>query len=395
MQVIILAAGESTRTYPLTKTRPKPLLKVVNKTIIEHNLSQLEELTDEVIVITGYQQEMIKSHLGEKFGRIKLSFIEQKERNGSGGALLCVKNKLRDRFLVLNGDDLYSERDFKKLVKFKYALLAKEVDDPGRFGVLKVKGGKLLDFEEKPKKPKSNLVNSGAYIFDKKIFNYGLKESRRGELEIIDYIRHLISQGENFECQKVNDFWFPITYPWSLFEPNQYFLNQLKTEIKGKIEKGATVKGQIKIGKNTVIKSGVYLEGPILIGKNCSIGPNCYLRSYTILGDNCHIGQAVELKNAIVGDNTNIAHLSYVGDSIIGENVNFGAGAITANLRHDGKTIRTPVKGELVDSGLRKLGVIVGDKVKTGIHTSFYPGVKIDPMAMTLPGEVVTRDKTL
>jgi bifunctional UDP-N-acetylglucosamine pyrophosphorylase/glucosamine-1-phosphate N-acetyltransferase len=395
MQVVILAAGESTRTYPLTKTKPKPLLRVANQTIIERNLTQLQGLTKEVIIVIGYRQRMIRDYLGRSFGKLKLSFIEQKKRNGSGGALLCAQNKLKDKFLVLNGDDLYSQCDLKKLIKFRYALLAKEIDDPGRFGVLKVKGRKLLDFEEKPAKPKSNLVNTGAYIFDTKIFSHELQKSKRGELEIIDYIRFFISQGENFYWQKVSDFWFPITYPWSLFEPNHYFLNQLKTEIKGKVEKGAVIKGQVQIGKKTVIKSSAYLEGPILIGENCSIGPNCYLRPHATIGDNCHIGQAVELKNTIIGSNTNIAHLSYIGDSIIGKNVNFGAGTITANLRHDGKTIRSMIKGELVDSGLRKLGVICGDGVKAGINTSFYPGVKLDPGVATLPQEVVMRDKTI
>lgn len=394
MQAVILAAGESTRTYPLTKTRPKPLLQVANQTIIERSLAQLKSLTEEVIIVIGYQQKMLKEYLGNHFGKIKLDYVEQAARNGSGGALLAAKNKLKDKFLVLNGDDLYSLIDLKKLIKFDYGLLAKEVTDASRFGVLKVKGDKVIDFEEKPNAPQSNLINTGAYVFNKNIFNYQLNESSRGELEIIDYIRYLISDKKDFYFQKVSDFWFPTVYTWSLFTANHYFLDQIKKEALGKIEKGAVIKGQVKIGKGTIIKSGAYLEGPILIGERSVIGPNCYLRPYTTIGNDCHIGQAVELKNTIVGNSTNIAHLSYVGDSIIGDNVNFGAGTITANLRHDGKTIRSMVKGELIDSGLKKFGVIVGDGAKTGIHTSLYPGIKLDPGVMTLPGEVVTRDKT-
>ena len=79
---------------------------------------------------------------------------------------------------------------------------------------------------------------------------------------------------------------------------------------------------------------------------------------------------------------------------MIGRGVNFGAGTITSNLRHDGNNHRTPVAGQLVDTGRRKFGTIVGDGVHTGINTSIYPGRKFAPGSTTLPGEVVQKDKT-
>jgi len=177
-------------------------------------------------------------------------------------------------------------------------------------------------------------------------------------------------------------------------EANEYFLGKMKGRIAPSaiIEQGATLKGEIIAGEGTIIKNGVYIEGPAIIGKNCVIGPNCFIRAATAIGDHSHIGQAVEIKNSIIGDNTNVAHLSYVGDSIIGDNCNLGGGAITANLRHDWKNIKCMIKGELKDTGRQKLGVIMADNCKTGIHTSFYPGVKINPGCMTLPGEIVKRD---
>ena len=91
-------------------------------------------------------------------------------------------------------------------------------------------------------------------------------------------------------------------------------------------------------------------------------------------------------------DNSRVGHLSYVGDSVIGENVNLGAGTCIANLRHDGKYIKSEIKGTLADSGLSKLGAFIGDGAKTGINTSIYPGRKIWPGKTTLPGEVVKKD---
>ena len=135
-------------------------------------------------------------------------------------------------------------------------------------------------------------------------------------------------------------------------------------------------------------------RGTVVIGAGCKIGPNCYLRGSTAIGDGCHIGQAVEIKNSLIGHGSSVGHLSYVGDSVIGEKVNFGAGTITSNLRHDGGNHRSLVAGELVDTGRRKFGTVVGDDVHTGIHTAIYPGRKLGPGTTTLPNETVQVDKT-
>lgn len=395
MKAIILAAGNSTRLYPLTATKPKPMLKVAGKTILEHNLMQLEGLADEVFIVIGYKEEMIKKHTGDSFGTIKLTYIEEKERLGTAHALGMAEGKLKGNFIVMNGDDLYSHEDIKNCLKHKNCILAKKVEDPSRFGVLLLEGGKVKKIVEKPKEFVSDLANTGLYVLSEEIFDRikNVKKSIRGEYELTDAISELADQAE-VDYEEVKDFWHAVGYPWSLLEANEYFVGKMKGEIFKNVivEKGAMLKGEITIGEGTIIKSGVYIEGPIIFGKNCVIGPNCFIRAFTSIGDNCHIGNAVEIKNSIIGDNSNVAHLSYVGDSVIGDNCNLGAGTITANLRHDGKNIKCMIKGELKDTGRKKLGVIMGDNCKTGINTSLYPGVKIGEGCMILPGEVVKRD---
>jgi bifunctional UDP-N-acetylglucosamine pyrophosphorylase/glucosamine-1-phosphate N-acetyltransferase len=185
-----------------------------------------------------------------------------------------------------------------------------------------------------------------------------------------------------------------IRYAWDLLEVNAALVNGVGTPmVAGQVSERATVDGLLSVGDGTRVLPGVYVEGNVLIGKNCKIGPNCYLRGPIAIGDGCHIGQAVEIKASIIMSNTNVGHLSYVGDSILGTGVNFGAGTITANLRHDGGNQRSEVDGELVDTGRRKLGIICGDDVHTGIHTSLYPGRKLWPHTSTLPGEVLSRDQ--
>ena len=186
---------------------------------------------------------------------------------------------------------------------------------------------------------------------------------------------------------------FRIVYPWDLLRANAEALAGMTGDrIEGQVAASVTIDGHLALGRDSRILPGVYIEGRVAIGSGCKIGPNCYLRGSTSIGDHCHIGQAVEIKNSIVLARTGIGHLSYCGDSVIGERVNFGAGTITANFRHDGGTHRALVAGRLVDTGVRKLGTVLGDDVHTGIHTSIYPGRKIWPGLSTLPGAVVHRD---
>jgi len=184
-----------------------------------------------------------------------------------------------------------------------------------------------------------------------------------------------------------------IEYSWQLIDVNSDIVSILgKDIIKGTVRDGATIDGHVIVGEGTTILPGVYIEGNAFIGANCKIGPNCYIRGNTYIGDNCHIGQSVEIKNCVIMDGVNVGHLSYVGDSVICTKTNFGAGTTTANLRHDGKNMQSRVDGKIVDTGRRKLGVICGEDVHTGINTSLYPGRKIWAGKSTLPGDVVKRD---
>lgn len=186
---------------------------------------------------------------------------------------------------------------------------------------------------------------------------------------------------------------FLVRFPWHLIGVNEQVVAQLEIDHRiGDVSPAAHIEGIITVGKGTRILPGVFIEGNVIIGENCKIGPNCYIRGNTTIGDNVHIGQAVEIKNSIIGHQTSVGHLSYVGDSVIGHKANLGAGTITSNLRHDGLNHRSMVEGELVGTGRRKFGTIIGDGVHTGIHTAIYPGRKLGPGTSTRPNESVEKD---
>ena len=390
MQAIILAAGKSTRSYPLTVNNPKSLLKITNETILEHSLKQLDGLVDEVILVVGFGKKQLKQFVETINYKIKINFVEQKEQLGTGHAVQSAKHLIKDRFIVMNGDDLYSRKDIEECLKHELSLHSSS-GDPRKFGALEVKNGYLVKIHEKSENPPSNLINTGLYVVNKKVFDQEVEKSPRGEIEFTDMVTAL-AKTDKISVVKEKDYWIPVGYPWHVLDANEFLLKRLNEENNGKVEKNATIKGIVSIGKGTIVKNGAYIEGPVLIGENCSIGPNCYIRSSTAIGNGCKIGNAVEIKNSVIMDNVSIGHLSYIGDSIIGEGTNIGAGTITANLRHDNKNIWTIVKDQKTDTGRRKLGTVTGENVHLGINTSIYPGRKIWPGKTTLPGEIVKED---
>jgi len=171
-------------------------------------------------------------------------------------------------------------------------------------------------------------------------------------------------------------FWSDIGLPWHLLDANKFLLNNIKQDIKGKVEENVQIIGDVRIGKNTLIRSGSYIIGPCYIGENSLIGPNAFIRPFTSIGDDCHIGMS-EIKNSLIFSNTSIPHFNYIGDSIICENVNLGAGTKISNLRFDNNNIKMKINEKLIDSGRRKLGAIIGPNSQTGINSSIMCGKKI------------------
>lgn len=395
MQAVVMVAGKSTRTYPLTLTRPKPLLPVINRPLILHSLDQMVGIFDEVVFIVGYKANMISDLLGGEYKGIRLRYQEQTEQLGTGHAILQARPFIKEKFVALNGDDLFAREDLDRLSKFEFGALAKRVDDPSLYGVFEVdEYNKVQNLVEKPKEYLGDLANIGCYVFPPMIFNVieNTPRSERGEIEITSSILTLSRKLDCFVFP-INGFWLPTGYAWDLLKHQEFLMEDYAdSDIFGKVEPGAKLKGAVSVGRGTVIKSGAYIEGPVAIGENCTIGPNCYIRQFTSIGNRCRIGSSVEIKNSIIMDNVNICHLSYVGDSVVGEGANLGAGTITANVRHDGKPISSLIKGKLVETGLDKFGAIISDRVHTGINTSIYPGRKIWPNMTTLPGQIVKDD---
>lgn len=406
MKAVILAAGLGTRMRPLTFTKPKFLLPVAGKPALDHVLALLKNAgIVEVAMVVGYGKEQIIERYGDghDFG-VMLEYLHQDKLLGTANAVSLGKDFVGDEpFVVMNGDTLVDQESLNVLLE-RYKRLSSdknfggimstiEVDEPEQFGIVFLRGQKVSEIVEKPKRVTSRLANAGIYVFDPSIFDAikRTKRSKRGEYELTTSIQIMIDGGRDVFVSPLK-LWTDIGRPWDLLIANEYFLKGQKGEIHGRVEVGAYIESNVYVGEGTRIRSGSYIEGPTYMGKDCDIGPNCFIRPCTSIGDSVRIGNGVEIKNSIIMDHSHIAHLSYVGDSIIGSNCNLGAGTTIANLRLDEKPIKVEVGGKVVSSGRRKLGTIIADNVKTGINCTINVGVKIGPNAAIGPGAVIYED---
>jgi len=395
VKCVILAAGEGKRIHPLTFTRPKVMLPVANKPIIEWNLlNAINAGLKEFVFVVAYKSEMVRNYFGngEKY-KVKIEYVNQGEPKGTAHAIGVVE-RFVDDFIVLCGDTIFGENDIKNILNTKNSIGLYKLDNPKEYGIVETKNDKIVKIYEKMDKPFTNIINAGIYHFDKKVFNFIKKTDRspRGEYEITDTINMMTEK--SVVSSVILKEWRDVVYPWHLLDANEEVLKKLDEKIEGTIEKNATIKGKVIVGKNTIVMNGSYIEGPVVIGENCKIGPNCYIRPYTSIGDSCHIGNACEVKNSIIFDNSNIPHQNYVGDSIIGSGCNFGAGTKVANLRLDKNNIIVMLNGKKIDSQRRKLGVIMGDDVQTGINSMMNVGTILGDHVFLGPGAIVSGEVT-
>ncbi len=163
-------------------------------------------------------------------------------------------------------------------------------------------------------------------------------------------------------------------YVWDALKSEMDF----EKKILGKVRNSEV--GNVFIGKGTVVKPFSVIEDDVYIGENCVVGPHAFIRKGTIILDNCFIGRA-EVKHSIIMGGVHAHHTSHILDSIIGNNCNIAAQFTTANLRFDNRNI--VING--IDTGMRKMGVIMGDNTKTGIMSSTMPGTLIGPDSVLFP----------
>lgn len=335
MKGLILAGGLGKRLRPLTHTGPKQTIPIANKPVLHYCIEDLVNAgIKEIGIIVGYTPQRInaiKEVVGDgSLWGIKITYIEQDAPRGLAHAVYIAKDFIRnDNFVVYLGDNLLKGgiKDFiKDFIKTEshVKLLLSKVDEPSRYGIVTLdKNGNIIDIDEKPEKPKSNLAITGIYLFRPDIFEFAknVKPGKNGELQLTDAIRNMLkSPKHKVTATIINGWWDDIGRTEDILKANYMVLSDLKeSENKGEVEEDVSLVGAIKIDKGTIIRKNSIIRGPAVIGKNCKIGPDTYIGPYTSIGDNTTIIDG-EIESSIVVGNTKISCGGKIVDSLIGKN---------------------------------------------------------------------------
>ena len=232
MQAVILAAGEGSRMRPLTYTRPKVMLPIANKPILEHSLiAAVKAGIGEFIFIVGYHDEQVRRYFGngDQWG-VSINYCTQRKQLGTADALSLVEGLVNGNFLMLNGDVIVDQKDIGSLSSsHDNTMSVVEVEGTKDLGTVEVSGGKIVRIYEKVEKSPSYMANAGLYLFTPDIFSAisQTPKSPRGEYELTDSLQLLIDGGHRLCYQKI-DYWLDLSYPWDLLSANESLMVRWK-----------------------------------------------------------------------------------------------------------------------------------------------------------------------
>lgn len=212
MQCVILAAGKGTRLRPLTDNCPKPLVKVAGRPLLDHIVSAIPSAVDELIIVTGYLGEQIRTHCGQEYFGRPVTYVEQKEQKGTGHALWLTKDLIKGRFLYMFADDIHGKEDIARAASYTRSMLALTTDTPERFGiVVRNPDGTMGEFVEKPTHAPSNLASTGVFVLDQHIFEFEPKVEKNGEFYHTDMVSEYSKKYPIAVVEQ--NLWIPIGYP--------------------------------------------------------------------------------------------------------------------------------------------------------------------------------------
>ena len=378
-QAVILAAGEGQRLRPFTVNRPKVMLSIAGKPILQYVVEALAQNgVRDIVLVVGYRKEQVFDYMGagEHLG-VNLTYVTQEKQLGTAHALAQAKGVIGNEFMVLPGDNLIEADTIAQFVTIKpEAVLVKRVDNPMRYGVVALDRGMVKEIAEKPEEARSNLVTTGIYAFTTEIFNF-----IEPELDLPDVLNQMITQGHTINARETEGTWLDVIYPWDILNLNGAILHQIQASSGGTIEAGVTLKGQVLVGKDTVIHSNSYIAGPVVIGDSCDIGPNVCIFPATSIGNNVVISPFTTIKNSVIGDDVNIGPSCTIQDSVIDKGCMI-KGHFTACSGEE--EVRVDHERHLVS-----VGAMLGEGCSLGNSVVAQPGVIVGNYSQVQPLKLI------
>ena len=424
---VILAAGKGTR---MKSDLPKVLHKVAGISMLEHVFRSVNAINPEKsVTVVGHKAELVEQVLAGQ-----TDFVRQTEQLGTGHAVMMaepVLENLTGQTLVIAGDTpLITGESLKNLIDFHInhknvaTILTAEADNPFGYGrIVRNQHGEVLkiveqkdasDFEQQIKE-----INTGTYVFDNSSLFKALKNintnNAQGEYYITDVIGIFRENGEKVGAYTLKDFHESLgvndrvalataegvmrrrinkqhmVNGVSFVNPDATYIDvdvEIAPEVQ--LEANVTLKGQTKIGAETILTNGTYIvdseigERAVItnsmieessVADGVTVGPYAHIRPGSSLAKDVHVGNFVEIKGSSIGENTKAGHLTYIGNSEVGANVNFGAGTITVNY-----------------DGQNKYKTFIGDNVFVGSNSTIIAPVELGDNSLVGAGSTIDKD---
>lgn len=382
-QAVILAAGEGQRLRPFTGTRPKVMLNIGGKPIIQHVIEALSTSNiRDIIIVVGYHKEQIYDSLGsgESF-QANIQYVVQTHQLGTAHALKEAQALIRDDFFVVSGDNLITKDTINDFITAKpnsILLTTLPENNSTRYGIAMLDDqGNISAIIEKPSQPCDGLINTGIYHLTKEIFDFIADDSG-----LPSVINRMINNGLAFKAVETRRLWLDAVYPWDINQLNGVVLKDLSTDLSGMIEKGVSVRHAFATGANTIVRSGCYINGPVRIGSNCEIGPNTVIEASTTIGDNVSVGPFCHIQNCVIGSDVVISASSTLHDSVIDDGNYIGPHFIATSEE-------TEIR---FDNELHKVtaGVLMGANCKLGSRVCSEPGTLVGSNCYIKSGRTVS-----
>ncbi len=386
MQVILLAAGQSTRLDPI---KDKNLLEFAGKPLIEHRIAALKKAKMRDIVVVGGKHN-IKTLEEALKGYKNVLVVEQKKLGDgmAGGVLAGAEAVKHKNIMVMSTNDVFGDDLFDKVVQAAKSsedglIVGKRMNSYFPGGYLKVdKKNNVTDVIEKPGEGKepSDMVNIVLHLYNDFPAFVKYLQSAKGSAEgrYEKALDTYIKKGKaKIKALKYTGFWQAIKFPWDVLKVMNYFLENLEPKIdkKADVSKQATIRGNVYIGPNAKVFENAIIHGPTYIGDGAVVANNALVRN-SMVGRGCVIGFSTEIARSYLSHDV-WTHTNYIGDSVVDGNVSFGSGAVIGNLRFDEGYIKVNIKNKRESSGMNKFGAVIGSGARFGVNASTNPGVKI------------------
>jgi len=384
---VVLAAGEGQRLRPLTRHRPKPMLPVGGRPILEYVLdAALTVGIDELHLVVGYRRSRVQKHVGADYRGVDVTYHVQEKRLGSGHALLQAIDAVDGPCLVLNGDQLVEASIVSDVAAAHEAgdrrasLGIAESDVASRYGSVTVADGRVADLIERPGADgEYGLLNVGVYAFDAAAFGAIAATPRdEGTISLPAAVRHLLDSDIAVAAVRTTDYWSDATYPWDLPAVT-------RTVLAGGLAGVDEDRDPVDVSPSATVADDATLRPPVVVAPDATVGPGAVIGPNVAVGRNAAVESNAVVRDSVVDDDVRIGATSVVVDSVLGQAASLGPGCALpggqAAVRIDDAVYRD-----------RRLGAVLADRAALAGGVTCRPGVLVGPSASVAVGVTLSEN---